>query len=307
MPPHESNPQLSRISTALVGAQHALHVSDASVHDLETKIADTKDEISSISSQINSLRETMAQKYEFQENLEDLLPLAIQERELASNRVRRLEQALDDLERHLTAEDWYEEEEMEEFATGHAADKYAKYLKEVGRISPRADEQKHLQTSDVPISQRVQQLALDPSFQAEGLNTIEPDIRAVRPTDNDTISPRNTLQPKDNQSIPIPHSTEPCGTDPKDHQSSNSHNPSPKTDTAEASPVTSPDCVQRPIIDSPTRDLIDLEEVRSQFSATTLHFPVAFPQNPPLPSSPEDTRSHLVMNAPNFPGETLAE
>lgn len=127
MPPHESDPQLSRISTSLAGAQHALHVSDVSVHDLETKIADTKTEISSISSQINALRQAMAQKYEFQESLEDLLPLAIQERERAANRVRRLEHALDDLERHLTAEDWYEEEEMEEFATGHAADKYAKY------------------------------------------------------------------------------------------------------------------------------------------------------------------------------------
>lgn len=123
----DSNPQLSRISHALAGAQHSLHVSDASVQDLETKIADTKDDISAISSQINSLRKTMAQKYELQEHLDDLLPLAVQERERALNRVRRLEQALDDLERHLTAEDWYEEEEMEEFATGNAADKYAKY------------------------------------------------------------------------------------------------------------------------------------------------------------------------------------
>ncbi|KAG8965537.1 hypothetical protein FRC00_000013 [Tulasnella sp. 408] len=307
MPPHDSDPQLSRISTSLAGAQHALHVSDVSVHDLETKIADTKSEISSISSQINSLRQAMAQKYEFQESLEDLLPLAIQERERAANRVRRLEHALDDLERHLTAEDWYEEEEMEEFATGHAADKYAKYLKEVGRASPPADEQKHTKTPDVPISQRVQQLALDPSFQAEGLRTIEEDIRAVQPKDNDSTPPPNTLQPNDNQSIPIPRCPEPYGTDPTDCYLPNSHNPSPKAERPEASPVTSPDRIQRPFIESPTRDLIDFEEVRSRLSATTLHFPLAFPQNPPSPSNPQNTRSHLVMNAPNFPGETLVE
>ncbi|KAG9048945.1 hypothetical protein FS837_011588 [Tulasnella sp. UAMH 9824] len=304
MPPHDSDPQLSRISASLASAQHALHVSDVSVHDLETKIADTKSEISSISSQINSLRQAMAQKYEFQESLEDLLPLAIQERERAANRVRRLEHALDDLERHLTAEDWYEEEEMEEFASGQAADKYAKYLKEVGRASPPADEQK---TPDVPISQRVQQLALDPSFQAEGLRTIEEDIRAVQPIDNDSISPRNTLQRKDNQSIPIPHSTEPYGTDPKDHYLPNSHNPPPKADRPEASLVTSPDCIQRPLIESPTHDLIDFEEVRSRLSTTTLHFPLAFPQNHSSLPNPQNTRSHLVMNAPNFPGETLVE
>ncbi|KAG8933620.1 hypothetical protein FRC01_007971 [Tulasnella sp. 417] len=305
MPPHESNPQLTRISTALTGAQHALHVSDASVHDLETKIADTKAEISSISSQINSLRQAMAQKYELQENLEDLLPLAVQERERASNRVRRLEQALNDLERHLTAEDWYEEEEMEEFTTGQAADKYAKYLKEVGRGSPRDDEQEHPQTADVPISQRVQQLALDPSFQAEGLRTIEQDIRAVRQTENDTILLRNTFQPKDNQGIPIPNSQEPCDTD---HQSPNSHmcNPLPKTGTAEASQVISPDRIHPPAIESLPHDLIDLEEVESQFSATNPPFPVSYSRSPPSPRSPENVTSYLDTNAPPFIEETLA-
>ncbi|KAG8944503.1 hypothetical protein FRC04_001725 [Tulasnella sp. 424] len=301
----DSNPQLSRISHALAGAQHSLHVSDASVQDLETKIADTKDDISAISSQINSLRKTMAQKYELQEHLEDLLPLAVQERERALNRVRRLEQALDDLERHLTAEDWYEEEEMEEFATGHAADKYAKYLKEVGRVSPQADDQR---LPDVPISQRVKQLALDPSFQAEGLNTIEHDIRLVRPTENDTLPSPNTLDPKENQSVSILHDTEACGTPTNDHQPLPSHITPPKTDTPEASQDASPpDCIQHSVTQSPPHDLIDFEQVGPQFSPTIPNYPVSFAQNPPFHQGPDDARSHFYMNAPDSINVGLAE
>ncbi|KAG9019265.1 hypothetical protein FRB90_004534 [Tulasnella sp. 427] len=190
-----ASPQLSRISTALVRAQDALNVSDASVHDLEHKIADTKHEISAISSKINSLRKEMALKYELQENLEDLLPLAVHERERATNRVNRLQHALAELERHLTAEDWYEEEEMEQFATGQAADKYEKYLIEVGRASPQDEDPLH-----IPISQRVLQLTLDPSFQAGGLNTIDQDIRLVSaPEAKDISIVSQTATPVDRQ------------------------------------------------------------------------------------------------------------
>ena len=56
----------------------------------------------------------MQTKYIQQEAFEDLLPVALDERERAAARVKRLEGILKGVERHLVAEAWYEEEENEE-------------------------------------------------------------------------------------------------------------------------------------------------------------------------------------------------
>jgi len=178
--PHDS---LSRISHALSRAQSALETSSSSVLDLESKIADSKSEIISISQQINSLRALMAKKYDEQEAFEDLLPVAVEERERAATRVKRLEDVLKGVERHLAAEAWYEEEELEEFNEGAKAERFKRYLTEVGRaheVFPVEEESDF----DESINDNLPQpIILNQSFQAEDMNAVlHTDVRIPSPS-----------------------------------------------------------------------------------------------------------------------------
>ncbi|KAG8898620.1 hypothetical protein FRB99_007326 [Tulasnella sp. 403] len=128
-------PSITHIATTLDEAHNALNIAVTSLDNLRAKIETTEGEISSYSAQVNSLRELIRTKYLEQERYEELLPMALQEKERAETKVKRLEEMLRVVEGNLRAEQWLAEEEADELTRGPMADRFKRYLDEVGRGS----------------------------------------------------------------------------------------------------------------------------------------------------------------------------